>query len=460
MSQRQITLTMPQPNARQLLMLRDTEHRYIIFGGARGGGKSWAVRWKAILLCLKYPGIKVLIVRQTYPELLDNHINPHKLMLNGVARYNGAEHEMRFANGSVIKYRYCAKDDDLLKFYGQEYDVVFVDEATHLSEYQLKAIDTCVRGVNDFPKRMYMTCNPGGKGHQYIKRLKDGRFTPDEDPAQYVFFQSLVTDNKALMRTQPDYIKQLQKLPPKLREAHLYGNWDIYEGQFFEDFVDDPKHYADRKNTHVIAPFEPPSGWRIYRSFDWGYGKPFSCGWWAVDYDGVIYRILELYGCKKDEPNTGVKWIDDKIFAEIARMEREHPWLQGKDIHGVADPAIWDASGDGVSTADTARKHRIYFDKGNHDRIPGWMQCHYRLAFDQNGYPMMYVFKNCEAFIRTIPLLVYDEHMDEDLDSDGEDHVADEWRYFCMSRPITPRALEEAKPIMIDPLNMYKKRRH
>ena len=200
MSGKHVSLSMPEPNLRQRQMLSDQTHRYIIFGGARGGGKSWAVRWKAILLCLHFPGITILIVRETYQELLDNHINPMKLMLNGIARYNGAEHEMRFGNGSRIKYRYCARDDDLLKFYGQEYDVACIDEATHLSEYQIKAIDTCIRGVNGYPKRMYMTCNPGGKGHQYIKRLKEGRFTDGEDPEQYTFIQSLVTDNKALMR--------------------------------------------------------------------------------------------------------------------------------------------------------------------------------------------------------------------------------------------------------------------
>ncbi len=247
----------------------------------------------------------------------------------------------------------------------------------------------------------------------------------------------------------------MENLPPKLRAAWLDGRWDVYEGQFFEDFVNNPDGYQTRQGTHVIDPFEIPSGWTICRSYDFGYGKPFSCAWWAVDYDGVIYRILELYGCTQT-PNEGVKWTPDKQFAEIAKIERQHPWLKGKDITGVADPAIWDASR-GESIEQTAARYGVYFTKGDNERIAGWMQCHYRLQFDENGYPRMYVFRNCEAFIRTIPILVYDEHKVEDLDTSMEDHVADEWRYFCMSRPIRPMQTAPAQPVWSDPLNQMKK---
>ena len=158
-------------------------------------------------------------------------------------------------------------------------------------------------------------------------------------------------------------------------------------------------------------------------------------------------------------PNEGVKWIDDKIFSEIARIEREHPWLAGRKIQGVADPSIWAGEENGISRYDAAVKHRVYFEKGNNDRIPGWMQCHYRLAFDDNGYPMMYVFKNCRAFIRTIPLLCFDEHIVEDLDSRMEDHVADEWRYFCMTDPIRPRPVARESTPAFDPLDQFRRRR-
>ena len=450
----EVTIRIPEPNDKQKLFLTDT-HRYVGYGGARGGGKSWCVRTKAKILAAKYPGIKICIVRKTYPELTANHIKPlTKEIQKEMARYNDSKKEFRFVNGSEIIFRYLDTDKDLDRFQGTEFDILFLDEATQFSEDQYKMLIACVRGVNDFPKRVYITCNPGGVGHQWVKRLFIDRiYNTGEEPEEYSFIQAGVRDNKALMEMQPDYIKQLEALPPKIREAWLNGSWDVYMGQFFEDFYNFPDHYADRVGTHVIDPFEIPDGWKIYRSFDWGYNKPFSCGWWAVDYDGVAYRILELYGCT-GTPNEGVKWTPPKVFAEIHRIETEHRWLAGKKIIGIADPAIWDAE-TGESIADVAAKHQVFFTPGDNKRIPGWMQVHYRLAFDDNGFPMMYVFSNCKAFIRTIPLLQYDEHKPEDLDTDGEDHVADEVRYFCMSRPIKPRIASQPDEYAQSPMAMF-----
>ena len=439
----------PSPKQRQFMMA-DTKH--IGFGGARGGGKSWSVRTKAKLLGINYPGIRMLIVRRTYPELVNNHIRLLRAELLDIARYNDKDKTFTFMNGSLLQFAYCAKDADLDRLQGVEFDIIFLDEATQLSEYQMKTITACLRGANDFPKRVYYTMNPGGQGHAYIKRIFiDKKYKTGEIPEEYTFIQSLVTDNKALMEKNPDYIKQLEALPPKLRKAWLEGRWDIFEGQVFEEFRDDPDHYEDRRWTHVIKPFAPPRGWTIIRSFDWGYNKPFSLAWYAVDYDGVIYRIMELYGCT-ETPNEGVKWHDDRIFSEAAKIERTHPWLAGRQITGVADPAIWDASR-GISTAETATKYGIYFSPGDHARIAGWMQCHYRLAFDEEGYAQFYVFENCKHFIRTIPMLCYDEHKPEDIDTDAEDHIADEWRYALMSRPIKPVVPEEPAPLLMDPLN-------
>ena len=440
-------LRMPAPNEKQELALRE-EHRYVAYGGARGGGKSWFVRWKAVLLCLKYPGIKVLITRRTFPELQNNHIEPLRQLLPAeVARFIKAEKRFVFRNGSSIKLGYCDTDSDLGQYQGAEFDVWFADEASQFQEGWLVQIDACVRGVNDFPKRTYYTLNPGGPGHGYFKRIFiDKRFTEDEHPEDYAFIQALAQDNKALMRAQPEYLRSLEKLPSKIRKAWLEGRWDVFEGQFFEEFTDNPEHYQDGRFTHVIAPFEIPDSWPIYRSFDWGYNKPFSCGWWAVDEDGIVYRILEFYG-SNGEPNEGVKWPPQQVFSEIARIEREHRWLKGKRIIGIADPAIWNGEL-GESVAETAAKHQVYFSPGDNSRIPGWMQVHYRLSFDGNGRPRMYVFSNCKAFIRTMPTLQYSKNKPEDLDTDGEDHVADEVRYLCMARPI--------KPLVEQPVDDYK----
>ena len=443
-------LTMPVPNPKQRRAFLE-RHRYVGYGGARGGGKSWFVRWKATLLALRYPGIKILITRKTYRELLNNHITPLLKLLGGVAEYVKSEKYFRFPNGSTIWFGYCAADTDLGQYQGAEYDVWFADEAGQFPEQWLREIDACVRGANDFPKRTYFTLNPGGPSHGYFRRVFiERRFQEGEHPEDYAFIQALCTDNQALMRHQPEYLRSLEKLPPKLRDAWLYGSWDVYQGQFFEDFLDCPEHYEDRRFTHVIEPFEIPGDWRIYRSFDWGYNRPFSCGWWAVDYDGVVYRILELYGCTGN-PNEGVKWTPQQVFREIARVEREHRWLAGKHIHGIADPAIWDAE-TGESIADTAARYGIYFTPGDNHRIPGWMQVHYRLQFDGEGYPRMYVFENCEAFIRTMPLMMYDSARPEDLDTKLEDHCPDEVRYMCMSQPVAPLREMRAPQRIVDPL--------
>ena len=467
-------LIIPAPSEKQRLFLSD-EHKYIGYGGARGGGKSWAVRVKAVLLCLRYPGIKVMIIRKTYPELQENHIIPLCEMLRcyteePIAEYNDQKKHIAFPNKSRILFRYCDTDKDSLRFQGTEVDVLFVDEATQQSEERMEKLRACLRGVNGFPKRIYYTCNPGGEGHGWVKRLFiDGRFKEGEDKEDYVFIQSLITDNRALMESDPDYVKQLESLPPKLREAWLYGSWDIFEGQFFEDFRIEPDMRAAKlaglelsreelkkqgRFCHVIAPFDlnegTRRGWSIVRSYDFGYGKPFSCAWWAIDYDGVIYRIMELYGCT-GTPNEGLRWTPDRQFQEIARIEREHAWLRGRKIEGVADPSIWDASR-GESIADTAAKYGIYFQPGDNQRIPGWMQCHYRLQFDAEGYSRMYVFDSCRDFIRTVPLLSFHRTRPEDLDTEGEDHAADEWRYLCMSRPVPPLRPAEEKIIWNDPL--------
>lgn len=451
-------LNIPDPNEKQKLFL-SAKVKHVGYGGARGGGKSWAVRTKAKLLALRYPGIKQLIVRRTYKELTGNHINILRAETLGIAKYNSTDKVLKFANGSTIEFMYCARNSDLDALQGQEYDVIYLDEATQLSEYQMKAITACCRGVNDFPKRIYYTCNPGGQGHAYVKRIFiDKRYLANENPEDYEFIQALVDDNTALMEAQPDYVAQLDALPEKLREAWRFGRWDVFEGQVFAEFVDDPEHYKDRVQTHVIEPFKIPDSWKIYRGFDWGYAKPFSVGWYAVDHDNVMYRFREMYGCT-GEADRGVEWTVQKVANEIRRIEETDDQLKGRQITGIADPAIWQEDG-GESIAETMQRQRVYFHKADHKRLPGKMQCHYRLAFNDEGIPRFYVFNTCKHFIRTIPALIYSETDVEDVDTKMEDHIYDEWRYVCMARPLAPLEKHNAKEIDVDniedPLNMIR----
>lgn len=408
----------PQPKQDEFLRLH-ARHR--AFGGARGGGKSWVVRFTAIAYAGKYPGIRECIVRRTYQELEENHTAKLRAMLYGIAKYNDQKKVFVFPNGSTIKMQYFKRPEDVQALQGIEYDVIFLDEATQLPEQMIRDIAASCRGVNDFPKEIIYTCNPGGPGHGFIKRLFiDREFRGDEKPDDYVFVQSFVQDNYVLMQHDPDYLKFLEALPERRREAWLYGKWDVYEGQAF-DIRDDPEHYKDMLWTHVIKPFTPQANWTYYRSFDWGFNKPFSVGWWAVDFDGDLYRILEWYGCTS-EPDTGLRLSADQVFERIAQIEQEHPYLAGRRIRGVADTAIWNAESDGHSIYEHAVAHGVQFVPANKDRINGWAQVQYRLQFDHEGRTRLHVFENCKAWRRTMPLMMYDEHKVEDLDTDLEDH--------------------------------------
>jgi hypothetical protein len=443
-----------------------------LYGGAAGGGKSDALVIEATRQ-VHIPYYKGLIIRKTYPqleELIDKSMRYYTEAFPG-AKYNNSSHTWRFPSGAKIIFGSMQHAKDKLNYQGKAYDFVAFDELTHFT-YEEYIYLLSRNRPNGPGTRCYMraTANPGGIGHAWVKErfitagkpmetlweevqvsFPDGR--TETRKRSRVFIPSSVFDNKILLDNDPEYLTKLAALPEAERKALLYGDWDSYSGQFFAEWKDDPNHYEDRRYTHVIAPFEIPPDWKIYRSFDWGYNKPFSCGWWAVDYDGVIYRILELYGCTKT-PNEGLKWTPHQVFGEIKRIESEHRWLKGKNIQGVADPAIFAANG-GESISDTANKYSVYFRPGDNQRIPGWMQMHYRLAFDENGYPMMYVFENCKAFRRTVPALIFDDHKVEDLDTDGEDHIADETRYMCMSRPIKPRVKALDDGYANNPLNIF-----
>lgn len=427
-------IQLPMPSEKQKEFIKDS-HKFLAYGGSRGGGKSFGIREKCIVYATTYPKSKQLVLRRTYPELYNNHINPMKDLLFGAVKYNDSQKMFTFPNGSTISYGYCDNDNDVRRYQGQEVDVLYIDEATQFPEEWFTKLTACVRGTNDFPKSIVVTCNPGGVGHQWVKRLFiDRKFTSKEKPENYRFIQSSVYDNKALLHDNPDYLEQLEALPDSLRKAWLEGRWDVFEGSYFSEWTDNPEHYDDERFTHVINPFDIPNHWKIYRAYDHGYAKPFACLYFATDTDGCAYEILEYYGWT-GEANVGIKWNTDTIFSKMKELESQHPLLKGKQIIGVADPAIWQTQ-TGESVADTAARYGIFFAKGDNARINGWMQVRNRLHFDKNGKCNLYIFKNCENTIRTFPLMQYDENIPEDMDSDLEDHCMDAIRYFCMTRPM------------------------
>lgn len=460
----------PQP--RQAAFMARPEYE-VLYGGAAGGGKSDALVMEA-LRQVHIPHYKGLILRKTFPqltELLEKTENYYHRAYPK-ARYNASKHVWTFPSGAKIYFGSMQHTKDRLNYQGKAYDFIAFDELTQFTWEEYSYLFSRNR-PNGPGTRVYIraSANPGGIGHGWVKerfitaavpmtpiatetevRQPDG--SSIKSVRTRIFVPSSVFDNPALLANDPNYLANLALLPEAERDALLYGNWDSFSGQVFTEWRNDPARYQDQRWTHVVEPFPIPPDWKIWRGFDFGYSRPFSVGWYVVDHDGRIYRIKEMYGCT-GEPNTGVRWEPGRIGREIREAEQNDPMLKGRKIIGIADPSIFDESR-GESVARMMEREGVHWTGGDNTRLAGKMQCHYRLAFDAEGVPMFQVFNTCKHFIRTVPALVYDDVKVEDIDSDNEDHIYDEWRYVMMEHPINPRRSEKQIITGEDPLDQRK----
>ncbi len=430
----------------------------VLFGGAAGGGKSYGQLVDALLYAIKYPRSRQLILRKTFPELEHSMIfTSLGFYPKNICKYSASAKKWTFVNGSIIEFGYCATRTDVLRYQGAEYDVVRFDELTHFTQEQYTYLISRIRGVNPYPKMVKSSTNPGGIGHSWVKnRFIDGHkpgevYTDGDTGVKRLFIPSLVTDNVFLMQADGDYVKRLEQLPENEKKALLYGQWDIFDGQVFSEWRNSAFGRRTRRWSHVIEPFEIPKEWRRFRAFDFGYSKPFAVAWFAVDNDGRAYNYRELYGCT-GTPDVGVKWTAPQIADKIKEIEERED--KGCTVIGYADPAIWNSTGSPEgSIAEMMERRGVYFEKGNNDRLAGKMQVHSRLAFDEDGVPMIYFFENCQNMIRTLPQLTYDSTRPEDVDTTGEDHLYDAMKYFLMSDPIALRKSENPPPKEYSPLD-------
>lgn len=470
MSSDRTAIWKPQP--KQFLFQRRPEYE-ALYGGAAGGGKSDALLAEATRQ-VHIPHYRAIIFRKTYPELselIDRSMDIYKPAFQK-ARYNDSKHFWSFPSGAKIYFGAMQHLKDRKKYQGKRYDFIGFDELTHFTWDEYSYMFSRNR-PSKAGTRVYIraTTNPGGVGHGWVKdrfvtaappmtpiRGEYSVITPEGEKKMTrnrIFVPATVFDNQKLLENDPNYLANLAMLPEAEKMALLYGSWDSFDGQVFREWKNDPAHYEDRQWTHVIKPFRIPRHWLIYRGFDFGYSKPFSVGWYAVDEDGRIYRIAEYYGCT-GEPNHGVEMHPAEIAANIKRIEAEDANLKGHTIYGIADPAIFDESrGESIAAMMERSPNFITWGKGDNTRIAGKMQYHYRFAFDKYGYPMFQVFDTCKHFIRTIPTLVYDQRHIEDIDTTQEDHIYDECRYVLMENPISPRANMVEKAPDFDPLNIW-----
>lgn len=419
-------IEMGTPNEKQKAFLR-SKVRYTAYGGARGGGKSWAVRFKAPLLALRYPGITMLILRRTYPELLHNHILPLQATLKAIARYKETDKTFYFPNGSRIIFGYCDSDRDVNRYQGQEYDVIFMDEATHFTEYMFDRLKVCIRGANGFPKRFYLTCNPGGVGHEWVKRLFISRqYRAGEKPEEYAFIKATVYDNVNLLEHDPQYVEQLESLPPDLRKAWLEGSWDLFSGQFFPEFD---------ANIHVIEPVMIPKHWRKYIALDYG-SDMLAAYWIALDERGAGYVYRELYEGRDNHKGAN----NNGHIASVAAERILEFTTPDEEIElTLAPPDLWNRQNQtGRSTAEFFAEKGLYLTKVSNDRINGWMAMKewLRVVPGEQGTPIarLRIFNTCVNLIRCIPALQYDEKVVNDAAKQPHEitHSNDAIRYFCV----------------------------
>ena len=421
----EVTVDFGTLNPKQKLFCR-SRTRYTAYGGARGGGKTHVLRIKAFGGALYNPGIKILIVRREYPELEQNIILPMRAMIpQEIASYNGTMRMMFFANGSTIKFGHYGVNDDL-EYQGQEYDWIFMEEATQFTERQFRTLGACLRGATKIPRRMYLTCNPGGIGHIWVKRLFIDREYDEEkgeNGKDYTFIPATVDDNPQLLEASPEYKQMLDLLPEDIRRAHRYGDWDALAGTFFPEF---------RKETHVIEPFyRIPAEWKKYRAFDYGLDM-FACLWIAVDFDGRCYVYREVQ-------QSGL------IVSEAAKLALD---LTPPDEHiefTIAPPDMWNRQKDsGKNMAEIFAQNGLGLIKASNNRVQGWMATKEMLKpmRSEQDKPGLLVTSECRGLIRNFALIQHDEKNPSDCAT--EPH---EITHICVSGETLIKTTEGLFPI-------------
>lgn len=425
------------------------------------------MRIAAIVWCSAISGLQVYLFRRVRDDLVKNHMEGPKgfrAMLAGWVNQGWCtivEDEIRFWNGSKIYLCHCKDEKDIYKYQGAEIHVLLIDELTHFTESMYRFLRNRVRMVGvtippqyakQFP-RILCGANPGNIGHLWVKAtfVQSGQpmemqMMPANDGGmlrQYI--PARLDDNPSMTEDDPGYEMRLEGLgSASLVKAMRWGDWDVIEGAFFDCW--DPRR-------HVVRPFEIPQDWTRFRSGDWGSAKPFSFGWWAVVGDkfkvpgpdgiwlprGCLVRYREWYGMQPGKPNVGLKMHAEAVGKRLLELETDNRLVRS----GVLDPAAFSQDG-GPSIHErifAGANKRLFFSPADNKRVPGrgalggWDQMRGRMVGDADGLPMVVCFSTCVDSIRTIPALQHDDTKPEDLDSDMEDHAADEWRYACMSRP-------------------------
>lgn len=406
----------------------DADCDEVLYGGAAGGGKSYGQIVDAFLCALKYEGIKQLILRTSFPELERSLIlTAQEIIPQRCCSYNATKHRLSFRNGSTIEFGYLSNDSAVSMYQSAEYDIIRFDELTHFSEYQYTYMQSRIRGVNNFPKQIKSSTNPGNVGHAWVKeRFID--IAPPEEIVEIggrtrVFIPAKLTDNDFLMNSDPEYMERLKALPENEKKALLYGDWDIFEGQFFPEFS---------RERHIILPFEIPKYYKRFASLDYGLDMT-ACLFYAVSDLGEVYVYRELYesGLTLSEAAKKIKDIcgDEKIS------------------YIAASPDLWNRRQDtGFSGVEImARAGLSLLTRADNRRIAGWRVL--REYLRESGGRKIRIFSTCRNLCRTLPALTFDKSGNGDASDAPHEitHAPESLRYGLMSRPQSAERKEKLK---------------
>ena len=428
----------------------------VVYGGARGGGKTDAALGDFALHAAVFgAAARGLLVRRTRVALEPTIARARQIFGPEGATWREAKSRFEWKSGAVLYFRYLDNDADADLYQGHDYSRVYVEELTQFpNPGPVDKLKATLRSAAGAHCGFRATCNPGGPGHAWVKsryidhgdrEIIKAPFTNPFDGSvsvlEHMFILAKLADNPRLLLTDPTYVARLQQSgSAQLVRAWLEGDWNVIEGAFFDKW----------SNRNIVAPFAVPPDWVRIRSFDWGYAAPFSVGWWAVAAEdtpagggvilprGALIRYREWYGCT-GRPGEGLRLEAEAVAAGIKERER------GEKITGsVADPSIFRQDG-GPSIGERLIKAGVRFRGADNTRVgkagalSGWDQVRARIAGTEAG-PMLAVFDTCRDFIRTVPVLQHDPARPEDVDTAAEDHIADETRYACLSRTVGAKA--------------------